>query len=169
MNSYIAREVEITANGKTYKLSRLDEYIINKFVAWARSKLPNPIETVAQLLPSLCLELQREFANRAYEDSRKPLAFDSKEVSSLLNTLEGGLKIIALLLQKYQPNLTDAETFDFFKSCVQEHGESFIAHKIGEAAGQTPEQVEEIQKKYLQDKGLLPTETLTDEEIKKKN
>lgn len=158
MANYIGKETYIEVNGKKYRLSRFTQSIGEAFLSWADKRLGNPLDKIKGTLAGFPPEVQKILATRAYEEASKPRTLSSDDVQSLLQTYEGGLKLIGLLLQRYNPELTDSQVKDVYESCSEEHGEDYLAGKIKEASGIVPKDDKEREKEALIERGALEPE-----------
>lgn len=136
--SYIGQESKLTINGKTYRLARFDRRLANDFVKWARSVLPNPLQSIAEVVKDLPPELAEKLAMKAYEDSRELLDISSPRVQELLETLPGLIKLSSLLIQRNHPELSDDETWAIIEQCIEQEGEAAVTSKVAEATGEMP-------------------------------
>lgn len=120
--------VELSIGGKLYKVAQFTpQQIAFKFVQWAKSVLPNPLDEIAPKLSLFPVEIQKEMVREAMARARIPLTVESPEVRALMNTVEGATKIASLRFQAAQPELTDEQCLDLLFQAGKEHGPDALA------------------------------------------
>src|ERR1700722_13546231 len=102
-------KIEIKVGDTKYYLSRLDTTILDRLNKWADGILPDPIVEIKKLIDGFPPDIQMALAKQALEQRTLRRSGQSDDIRALIASPEGARKIIALLLAKYQPALTDAE------------------------------------------------------------
>lgn len=125
--NYIGKETTIKVGDKEYKLSRLSRSIMREFVEWAKTLLPDPLEAALDAVKQLSghLELQQLLVKEALNERKSYLDFRSPEIQELLDTFDGQVKMVQLLLKKNHPNLNEDDCFDIALAFAEENEESF--------------------------------------------
>lgn len=127
MSNVIGKEQVITIEGKQYKLARLTRGIMKDFANWAKSLLPNPLDVVAQKLHLFkdFPELQQMMVKEAVKDAKTFGEITSPEVQEIMDSFDGQVKMVTMLLQVHQPEITEDVAFDLAMKFVQEKEEPF--------------------------------------------
>lgn len=71
---HIGREIETTALGRTWRVSRWDRRVWVEFADWARTMLPDPIEALAKSIDKIALkdaEILREILRKDQEEQAR--------------------------------------------------------------------------------------------------
>ncbi len=135
------KEGSLTVNGKSYRFSRLTTEIEEKFLDWANKKLGNPVEklikekTLEGFPPHLQELLLQDAINK--RDLRNHP--QSPEIQQLKTTPAGSRKLFALMLEKYQPDLTEEEVGELIDNAIFDQGPEAISEAILVAQGKAGE------------------------------
>jgi hypothetical protein len=156
MNQVIGREVTITVGEVKYTLSRFDRSILARFMHWANTKLPNPLDVIKDRIKDFPPDLQKVMVREAMDKATCLRSFESPEIQSLIQTVEGAAYLFYLLFQKHHPEVTEAHAEQIYQHCVEEHGEGWVEKQLSTAQGISPEAQSDIEKAYLERVGLLP-------------
>lgn len=111
ISPHIGREQVLEIAGRKWKLSRWERRIWWELLQWARPQIPDPVETIAKHLDKLPDKLASYAVDKALAASRTFLSVNSPEVDSLLESLEGMVKVLHLLLLEHQPSITEDEAY----------------------------------------------------------
>jgi hypothetical protein len=130
----MSEHVEFTVGEKTYKMAKLRSRpkAINKYLAWCKEQLPDPLDTIKNKVKDFPSNLQEIMVKEACRAARTPLSLASPEVEAITGTSDGAGKVVALLLQELQPELTDDQAWEIFFAAAAEHGEEYMKNKIKE-------------------------------------
>lgn len=128
-------KIEIEVGGVKYYLSRLDTTVLDKFIRWADSVLPNPIDVVRDQIKGFPEAIQLAMVQRAQEDLTLRRSGQSTDVRGLMASPDGARKIIGLLLAKHQPSLTEAEVHNLITGCEEEHGLDYLKEALEKCTG----------------------------------
>jgi hypothetical protein len=132
---HIGKETFVEVNNSRYKLSRYTRELDGEFTKWALEQLPDPIEQARTQIRGFPPEVQQVIIKDALEQKRKRDAGVSDEVLLMKNSDKGMWKILCLLFQKYNPELTERDVANIFDECLQQHGKDYLADRISEAQG----------------------------------
>lgn len=117
MSNHVGREQTITVGEKTYRLSRLRRSEWRQFHEWCEPLLPNLLDVVAGSIEKYPANVQLVMASRAVELANEPL---ERRTNGLIDTPSGWAKLVHLLLQEYQPGITEDEAWDVAAAIKQE-------------------------------------------------
>ena len=134
----LPQETTVTVNGVTYKLSKFTIPLYQEFVTWAKGKLPDPFDGIAERVKGLSPEIAKYIIDKAEAKAAKRGTLNDPEIEALASTPEGMAKMLSLLFRKYQPSMTEAEVMDVIEKGVAEHGEDFLAGAFPEKPGAVP-------------------------------
>ena len=112
-------------NDATYKLADFDEKVHAELVSWAKTKLPDPLAEIKDLIKDFSPRLQEVMVKDAMQLRRIPKSIDHPEVQALLKTPEGLERVMIALFQKYQPNLTAEDIWAIHYKAVKQLGENY--------------------------------------------
>lgn len=141
MADYIGRETTIEVGGKSYTLTRYDRAVLDKMTEWARARLPSPLAAIKDHLADLPRHLQDTAIKAAVEMGGRKLSFDSPLIQEQMTTMDGGVKILSLLLAKHHPDLTEDKVVELVEALAEERGdgfEAYLSEKLGECQGRFP-------------------------------
>lgn len=136
--SHIALETDIEVGGKRYRLPRLSREIGEKFVAWVNPLLPHPLDAIKGHLDGLPEAMQQRIVDDALERAYSKRTIESPEVDDYMHTAEGLSKLLTLLLQEYQPELTQRDVDTILEDSIMEHGPRYLADKLSIINGVIP-------------------------------
>lgn len=144
---HVGRSQTVEALGKTWTLSRWSRAVWNDFLAWAKTKLPDPRvegrKTLASLLPqegdapdmrAALAEARNATAKQINEETLEYLTVNSKRVNALLDTMEGTEYLTYLLLRGEHP---EADT-ELAYQIVLSVGSEAMSEKLKLCAGVGP-------------------------------
>lgn len=131
------KTIDFIVGGNTYKLPKIIDHpeIINDYLKWCEPQIPNPYNTMMAAwdeLKKLPPDLQRFAIENAAKASRTKFNFDSPEIQAIFSTISGIQKFVAVILQKHQPSLTDAQCWSVYMQGVEEHGADQVAKVFAE-------------------------------------
>jgi hypothetical protein len=152
----LGTEQTITVIGKTYTFSPFTIEMLHDFVDWANGKLEDPLSIVAKNFNSYPKPMQELLVAKALEKAASRKEFSSPEIQTILNSVEGGIKICCLLLRKHHPALTEKEVSQIIEDCINEHGSGYIERVFAKAQGTIPQEESDVEREALQDLGLVP-------------
>lgn len=109
--AHVGREQTFDAAGRTWKLSRWERRVWWELLEWARPQIPDPVESIAKHLDKLPPDVARYAVDKALAASRIFLSINSPEVQSLIESLEGGVRTLYLLLREHQPEATEDDAY----------------------------------------------------------
>jgi hypothetical protein len=132
--AHIGRETEIKALGQTWKLARLDRGIWRKWIDWAKTQLPDPVEEALKVVDRLKPEVASAVVQKALEEKTSFLSLESPKVAALMRAPEGMMQLLYLLLKKHQPEATEDDAM----AIVMEVGEATTHANFDKASGTLP-------------------------------
>lgn len=133
--AHIGRETEIHALGSTWKIGRWDRGVWRRFLDWARTQLPDPVEEALKVVDRLPERLAAVVVQKALEEKTAFLSIGSTKVTALLQSMEGGIYLLYLLLQKNHPGISEDDAMQI----VMEYGLEKLQGHFDEAAGTAPD------------------------------
>lgn len=155
-------EPVLTVDGKKYRLSKFAFDEVQEFLGWADSVLPNPIHKVFEAVDSFTLdeksfkspvefakaharlkEIQDRTIDRALILSKKRLRINDPEITGLMQSPAGAMKICQLLFKKYHSELSDEQIQQVLLQARNELGDDGLANLIVQATGLTEQKEEE--------------------------
>lgn len=154
-NKTIGREAIIEVGEKTYRLARFDRDVLERFIDWADTKLPNPLALLKDQLSDFPPAIQEMMVREAMHRASLKRSYNSPDVQSLLHSPIGGYKVFHLLLYKHHPELTERESRDIYDDASREHGVNYIPNKIAVAEGQMPIPESAVEKQVMVEAGVL--------------
>jgi len=95
--------------------------------------MPDPIESIKGNLSGLTQRQQDMIIREAMQQKRMPLSIDGPEFQAFLRTPEGIEKIVAIMFQKYQPDMTIDQIWEVQMKAVEELGENYVEGLATEA------------------------------------
>jgi hypothetical protein len=134
--AHIGRESEIHALGTTWRIGRWDRGIWRKFLDWARTQLPDPVEEALKVVDRLPEKVANALVQKALEEKTAFLSIGSPKVTALLQSMEGGIYLLYLLLQKNHPGITEDDAMEI----VMEYGVERLQERFDQAAGVAPQE-----------------------------
>jgi len=90
----------VTVDGKTFPLSTLTLPAIGQLRAWAKSRLPDPIEAIKPHLADFEPPVQRMMLEQALAEVRRPVTFGSPEFNGAMQCGEGLKEVLWLVLKQ---------------------------------------------------------------------
>lgn len=134
MAAHVGREQGFEALGRQWRLGRQTRAVWWEFLEWARGQIPDPITEAKRAVEGMSESVVVKIVSKALDDKRIFLSVASPEVKALLNSLEGGVYLLTLLLKINHPEITEDLAFDISLEVGQERlQELFMV-----AAGQQP-------------------------------
>ncbi len=133
--TFRGREVEAKALGQTWRFSRWTLNILDEFLDWARTVLPDPLVVAETALLRLqrnarairenkntdeeekafllqCNhENQERWGRLAMDEATSYLGMGSEQFQSLLNSARGAARLGMLLLRKHHPDINEETAF----------------------------------------------------------
>jgi hypothetical protein len=79
----------LTLKDASYRLAEFDERMAADLLAWAKTKLPDPLEEIKGVISNFSPRLQEVMVKEAMQMKRIPKSIDHPEVQALLKTPEG--------------------------------------------------------------------------------
>jgi hypothetical protein len=125
----------MTIGGTNYRLSKFTIPLYQEFVQWAKSKLPDPYEGLAERCKGLSPELAKYIIDKAEQRAINRGKLNDPEIEDVANSLEGVKKMCSLLFRKHHPNLSEADVLNLLEQGIAEHGEDFFAERLNVAKG----------------------------------
>jgi hypothetical protein len=154
-NKTLGREAIIEAGGQAYRLARFDRDVLERFLDWAETKLPNPISLIKDQLADFSPAHAEMLIKEAMSRAALKRSYNSPDVQSLLHSPLGAYKVFHLLLAKYHPELTERESRDIYDQATLEHGIDYVAKKIAVAEGQMPTPESAFERQVMVEAGVL--------------
>lgn len=108
---WIGREQTIEALGRTWRLGRWTRSTWKELRDWALPLVPDPIEAVSRHLARMPKAAQEYAVKLALEAHQTFLAVGSPELQSILNSMEGSVRGMWLLLREHQPAATEDDAY----------------------------------------------------------
>lgn len=115
--SHVGSEQTITVGGTSYRLGRLRRKEWRAFHDWAVDLLPDILGKLAETIEKFPAHLQPVMASEAVQLVNEPI---ERRTNALLDTPSGWAKLVHLLLQEHQPQITDDEAWDVAIAIKQE-------------------------------------------------
>jgi len=132
--NHLGRESELTALGRTWRISRWTRKIWNDWLDWAKTVLPDPVDTAQKRIEKWPAHLQAEVARDALDRANMGLSIGSRPVSALMDSPEGACQLLYLLLKKHQPDVTEDDAMDI----LMEVGLEAVQKRFDRASGTPP-------------------------------
>jgi hypothetical protein len=110
--SHVGREAEIVALGRTWRASRWTRAVWADFLAWAKGRIPDPLDILLSSLDRIPEHLQDAAVRYAIDKSSEHLSVASPVVMRCLDSVEGTAHLLYLLLKPNHPGLTEDEAFE---------------------------------------------------------
>ena len=161
----IGREVTFKVNEIHYTLSRWTRAIDEEWTAWAQSQLPPKpaldFTSVKKFMEGLDIELQKTIVNDqlqlAREETKRWEENNRKQIDEIRSSGKGVIKILGILLRKHHGNLSEEKLIEIYDKAEAENGYTYMANLFAQTSGTTPEEYAELEKRWLQKEGLLPS------------
>lgn len=147
--SYVGRECAYEILGQTWRFSRWELHVLDSWIEWARTQLPDPIERCTKVIERMMVEEEKitdaavlmrrnkikdELVHAAMKQANCYLAFNSPEVQSLIQSPRGAAELLRLLLVKHHPDITRDQAF----ALVQAMPANMLQEIMETTAGRTP-------------------------------
>lgn len=159
--SHVGKETTINALGKTWRVAKAGRWAWTEFFKWAATVLPDPVKVARDAVQDLVIQagkiirkeihadlaegdriallqgnerMQQQLTSEALDKKASYLSMGSKEVGSLLNSIDGGSQMLCIVLKRNHPEMD----IDLAYEIVQEIGLKHVQDKIDEAAGAAP-------------------------------
>jgi hypothetical protein len=130
----LAKETTFEALGKTWTLGTLSLKAWDQLREMAKSYLADPYEGLPQLIAGMDRELARELVMDAQKRKRRMLSIGSPEIREWMETLEGKLSVLYVLLKAKQPDITPETAMEIASAL----GAKEQAKMLSDAAGTPP-------------------------------
>jgi hypothetical protein len=118
---HVGREQTFDALGRTYTLGRWTRAVWRGFVAWAKDQLPDPRVSAGVFLAECLSRIPDDstperllIVKLAIDKATGFVGMDSPEVAGLLNTMDGGVKLLELLLKQHHPDVTEDDAYEIY-------------------------------------------------------
>jgi hypothetical protein len=154
--NYLGKESTIHIGGRPIRVARFDISVLNRWMAWAKTQLPNPLELLAPILKDLAPSVQEKLVAEAYVKASARLDFFSPEIQNVMNSLDGMGKLMCCLFQVHQPQLTDDEAWELFQAGLDEYGDDKFRELITTAQGTVPVDAGAAEEQVYRERGLIP-------------
>jgi len=128
---FLGREQEIDVLGRRWKVGRWTMGVWRELLEWARPQIPNPLDAIAKHLNSFSLDAQKYAVDQALDASRSFLSIGSPEIQSVLNSLEGGVRLLWLLLKTHQQNATEDDAYQVAMALGRDRLAAILAAAMG--------------------------------------
>lgn len=135
--THVGVEQEFTALGKSWRIARWDRAAWRKILAWVATVLPDPRKAAAEfmaMLPPDSEQQKRELVAQALDEYQEHLSPTSPRVQAVLDSLDGGIKVLEILLKQYQPDVTEDVAYDLLMA----YGLEPMTELLKGAAGVAP-------------------------------
>lgn len=136
---------------KVYHFSRYERRLVRRWLDWARTVLPNPLEQVEKALPDLPEECAVAAVDIARDLTIKSLCLDSPELRELAYSWQGVRHSLALCLEE----LPLPEAYAIMDKIYQERGEVECINLLVSAQGDG-RTMTQVSVGYYRALGLLP-------------
>lgn len=117
---------KITIENKEYRIAAFDEKITKDFLGFANVMLPDPLTQAKDSIGGFPLHLQELIVKDALAAKRIPRSIDDPQVQAFAKTPEGLGKLLCLLYQKHQPELTEDEVWELHFKATDTLGEKYL-------------------------------------------
>ncbi len=107
----LGREQEIVALGPTWRLARRERAVWGELLAWARERIPDPVDRIMKHIDKLPEALAARVVQETLVASQRFLSINSPEVGSILQSLEGSVRVLWLLLRDHQADATEDDAY----------------------------------------------------------
>lgn len=143
---FCGREVTAEALGRSWTFSRWTLTILDDFLTWARTQIPDPLDLATRHVEKMMVEEEKisnkallahrnkikdELVTGAIKQAASYLDFGSPQVQSLLHSPLGGSHLLMLLLKAHQPDVTEEDAFQI----IQEIGDQKLQHIMDVTTG----------------------------------
>lgn len=136
--THLSQEQSVKVGGTHYKLSRFTLPLLQEFLRWALSQLPDPYSGLADKIKGFSPDMAKYMIDKAETRSMARHDINDPEIQTLLGSVAGTKKVLALLMRKYQPSLTEEQVSDIADQGIEEHGEDFFTMCFGAPKGTLP-------------------------------
>ena len=133
--SHIGRETYVEVGPNRYRLSRYTREMDEQFVKWAMSTLPDPLEQAKKDIQGFSPEIANMIVREALATKRKRDTGMSEDVQAIRSSQKGQWKMLSLLFQKHNPELSERDVGNVFDEILEQHGEEYLVTKLQEAMG----------------------------------
>ena len=131
---HVGRETAVGALGRSFRVGRWTRAIWAEFLAWAKPRIPDPLEVVARHLDKYPPALQEALVRHACDRACDYLGVGSPAVQQCLASLEGSVYLLYLLLKANHPEMTE----DMALEIALEVGADRLKATFDAAAGKAP-------------------------------
>jgi hypothetical protein len=110
--THVGREQVVEALGRQWKVGRWTRRVWADFLAWAKPLVPDPLKVAKRALAEFDPAFHAAIVERAVELSGEYLSVGSPQVGRLLDSVEGTVHVLWLLLKDGNPGVTEDDAFD---------------------------------------------------------
>lgn len=114
-----------TIAGQPYKV-RLDDKVLARFLDWAATVLPNPLDDLRTRIKDFPDHIQELMARDALDALKNRRNANAPEIRALMQTPEGASKILALAFQRLNPALSETDVDNLIEKANEEHGPDYL-------------------------------------------
>lgn len=104
---HVGREAEVQALGQSWRLSRWDRGTWEDFLTWAKTRLPDPLDVAKRAMATLPAHLHDAIVRHALDQAALAVTSSSPGVQALLNSVDGTVRVLWLLLRKHHPDVDE--------------------------------------------------------------
>ena len=159
MNPALGSQVEVMIGGRSITFSRFTRKILRAFFDWAVSVLPNPLDEARKQIKDFPIDIQKMIVADALERSKNLRTLNNPDVQALIQTPEGSMKIIELLVREKHPHFTSQEVEDLYEQGLVEYGSHYFPKIFSMATGTMSVDEEKVIKEELIKMGVLEGNT----------
>lgn len=111
---HVGQEHTFEALGRTWKFGRWTLAVWREIVAWAKTVLPDLKAEGVALAKSLegCPEAQKEVVQSVLDELRLPLGPNHPRIVALIDTMEGCVKVVHLLLKSGGTDASEEDAYE---------------------------------------------------------
>lgn len=132
--THVGRETTVEALGRTWRVGRWSRSVWEEFLAWARPRIPDPLEIASRHLDRFPPHMQEMLVRHACDRAADYLGASSPQVQQCLTSLEGSVHLLYLLLRRNHPEVTEDMAMDI----AVEAGAAEVKKAFDAAAGRQP-------------------------------
>lgn len=132
--AHVGREAEFTALGRGWRASRATRDAWDRFLGWAKPRIPDPLEVGKKALALFPEAQHAGIVRLAMEKAGEYLSIGSPEVMRCLGSMEGMAFMLYVLLRPNHPGITEDEAFDI----VMDLGAQKFKETLEAAGGKVP-------------------------------
>src|SRR5947209_5027603 len=110
----LGKETTVQAMGKTWRVGKLRLSVLEEFIAWIATQIPDPFEGLEKIVPLLdrqeALALIKEA--KARKDALVCKDIGHPIIQEFQQTVRGALHLFWLMLKEHQPDVTKDQAFE---------------------------------------------------------